>query len=408
MERDLKTGYCCNVHGGTTLEEVKSNLEQHACEVKRLVSPDVTMPIGLWLSQSAIAGLGDESQAHVDATNSFGDWLAERGFDPFTFNGFPLGDFHQEVVKHDVYLPTWADSSRLQYTMKLAQVQSLLLARAGAAPKFQTISTLPLGWPTVPKEKLFTHEDEFLQQCAANLRKLAEYLWRLNNETGNHVMVCIEPEPGCVFDTCHDIVRFFNQYMLADESAQGIQLLEYIGVCHDVCHSAVMFEDQATAVKAYRDAGIRIGKVQVSSAIKVEFGDDEGSNRRKLQQLSQFSEPRYLHQTCVRRSNGSVEFFEDLSAALASQKHPEGEWRVHFHVPIFAEKLDLMDTTQDEISLFLGALRVNDVSNVEHYEVETYAWNVLPEDHRDIAGGLASGIAQELTWFEKLVRENSP
>ena len=97
MERDLKTGYCCNVHGGTTLEEVKSNLEQHACEVKRLVSPDVTMPIGLWLSQSATAGLGDESQAHVDATNSFGDWLAERGFDPFTFNGFPLGDFHQEL-----------------------------------------------------------------------------------------------------------------------------------------------------------------------------------------------------------------------------------------------------------------------------------------------------------------------
>ena len=32
---------------------------------------------------------------------------------PFTFNGFPYGDFHQSVVKHRVYEPTWADAERL-------------------------------------------------------------------------------------------------------------------------------------------------------------------------------------------------------------------------------------------------------------------------------------------------------
>ena len=47
---------------------------------------------------------------------------------------------------------------------------------------------------------------------------------------------------------------------------------------------------------------------------------------------------------------------------------------------------------------FLAALTEHDVS-VEHFEVETYAWNVLPEEHRSIAGDLASGIAEEMRWF---------
>ena len=398
MERKLKTGYCCNVHGGTTLDEVKQNLERYACQVKENVLPADTMPVGLWLSESAIADLGDESPAHVAATDAFGDWLAERGLDPFTFNGFPLGDFHQEVVKHQVYLPTWAESLRLEYTKKLAIVQSMLLARSGTEPGFQTISTLPLGWPPVPKEVLFEKGRLFLKQSATHLHSLARFLANLKQEQGNHVMVCIEHEPGCIFDSCDEIVRFFREYLFDCDSALVDQTLAHIGICHDVCHSAVMFEDQATAVRAYKDAGIRIGKVQVSSAIKVNFEDDDDDSDRKLNQLAQFSEPKYLHQTSIRCPKSGERFYEDLSIAMAEEKDPTGEWRVHFHVPIFANQLGAIETTQNEIDLFLAALTEHDVS-VEHFEVETYAWNVLPEEHRSIAGDLASGIAEEMRWF---------
>ncbi len=395
----MKTGYCCNVHGGTTLDEVKANLEKFACEVKRQVSPDGAMPIGLWLSQSAMADLGDANEAQINATNAFGDWLADHGLEPFTFNGFPQGDFHQEVVKHEVYLPTWADSSRLDYTQKLAVVQTMLLARSRSASKFQTISTLPLGWPPVSKEKLFSEGAGFLSQCAANLQTLAKFLANLQQGTGSHVMVCIEPEPGCIFDTCHDIVRFFQEYLLDGTDQQNEMVLKHIGVCHDVCHSAVMFEDQATAVLAYKDAGIQIGKIQVSSAIKVQFDGDEESNRSKREQLAQFSEPRYLHQTSVQRLDGSRQFYEDLSIALADGTTPEGEWRVHFHVPIFADRLGLIESTRSDIGSILNAIQQYDV-HVEHFEVETYAWNVLPQSHHGVASSLASGIAEELKWFD--------
>ena len=399
----MKTGYCCNVHGGTTLDEVKRNLDRYACAVKQQVSPDSTMPVGLWLSESAIAALGDESPARISATNEFGDWLVARGFDPFTFNGFPLGDFHQDVVKHEVYLPTWAETSRLDYTKKLAVVQSMLLARSGIEPGFQTISTLPLGWPPVAKEFLFEEGSDFLKQCAANLHALAKFLATLKSEQGNHVMVCIEPEPGCIFDSCGEIVRFFREYLLDCDSALAAQTLAHIGICHDVCHSAVMFEDQATAVAAYKDAGIRIGKVQVSSAIKVNFqgGDDEA--QEKLKQLSQFSEPRYLHQTSIQCPQSGSRFYEDLSMAIENEKVPSGEWRVHFHVPIFADRLGEIETTQSEIDAFLAAMKEQE-TQIGHFEVETYAWNVLPEEHREISGDLASGIAEEMRWFSARVK----
>ena len=37
--------------------------------------------------------------------------------------------------------------------------------------------------------------------------------------------------------------------------------------------------------------------------------------------------------------------------------------------------------------------------NLKHFEVETYAWNVLPEEHQ--VANLADGIAKEMAWVKK-------
>ena len=36
--------------------------------------------------------------------------------------------------------------------------------------------------------------------------------------------------------------------------------------------------------------------------------------------------------------------------------------------------------------------------DLKHFEVETYAWNVLPEEHQ--VSNLADGIAKEMTWVK--------
>jgi hypothetical protein len=202
----------------------------------------------------------------------------------------------------------------------------------------------------------------------------------------------LEPEPGCLLERSEDVTRFFEAHLLPQDEAL---VRRYLRVCHDVCHAAVMFEDQAEVLERYRGAEIGVGKIQVSSALAVCFDGLAGTERASARdELAKFAEDRYLHQTVVRGDDGRHEFYEDLPAAL--QGHPaSGTWRVHFHVPIFAEHLGRLETTQREIGACLACLA--DDPEIEHLEVETYAWDVLPDEHR--ADSLADGIARELRWL---------
>ena len=130
-------GYCTNVHAGASYEQTRANLERYALAVKARVSPDAPMGIGLWLSAKAARQLIEQDRAA-----EFADWLGESGLVPFTFNGFPHGDFHEPVVKHKVYQPDWRSRERLDYTLDLVAIQDRLLAEGAEG----SISTLPVGW----------------------------------------------------------------------------------------------------------------------------------------------------------------------------------------------------------------------------------------------------------------------
>ena len=342
----MKIGYCGNVHPGRTLEEVKQNLIKHSLDVKSKFSPTEPLGIGLWLSATTANEL-----AHAETCLQFRDWLQEYDLVPYTLNGFPFGDFHQEVVKHDVYLPTWAQPERLQYTSQLANILNTLLPQGQNG----TISTLPLGWP-LPDGTPPSQISEFFKRCAANIQKCAEHLDRIAQAEGRDLFICIEPEPGCVLDTCEDVIQFFDEYLCNQGQTETNLIRSHFGVCHDICHSAVMFETQTKAIKQYCEADIRIGKVQVSSAVEVNFEQSTPTQKlEKIEQLTRFAEPKYLHQTVIRTDTETL-FFQDLSDALNSAgTDPHGCWRVHFHVPIFTETVDQIGTTQFDISFFNAA-----------------------------------------------------
>lgn len=391
----MHIGYCGNVHPGRTIDEVKSNLELHTLDVKSQFRPNEPLEIGLWLSETAAHELDDENRLF-----GFRDWLADKQLRPFTLNGFPFGDFHEDVVKHSVYQPTWADPDRLDYTLRLARIISILMP-PGAT---RTISTLPLGWPTRSNNHRdqFKHSDpSFLESCARHLRICSERLAEIEQSTGDNVILCIEPEPGCVLDTCDDIIDFFGKHLRCGNSTIDHRLHHHIGVCHDICHSAVMFEEQAAVIDAYDREGIRVGKIQVSSAVEADFDDPECDQGTLLEQLSGFAEPRYLHQTMI-RTDQATRFFEDLSLAIADNPQVDsGLWRVHFHVPIFSESLGEVGTTQSDIARCIQAIMNSDMP-IPHFEIETYAWNVLPAHLQSPT--LADGIAKELAWFDKQLR----
>lgn len=387
MAAKMKIGYCTNVHAGIDLETAKANLLKHACVARDAANWSGPLGVGLWLAEPAA-----REAAQGDNPAKLRDWLVEHGLDAFTMNGFPQGNFHEPIVKHRVYLPTWWDPSRLEYTRNLVRILSVLIPEGGTG----SISTLPIAWgmPRVSKYHLVEAAEQF--------SKLAEDLAKVEEEQGRQIVIAIEPEPGCEIGDASTMRSFFQRYLLNRPDAERIR--KYITVCHDICHAAVMREDQGRELKSYVELGMRIGKVQVSSAILVEW--DLLKNEEKIlafEQLKAFAEDRYLHQTTTRSGPaGSVRLHEDLPRLIQSVEAPtelSGSWCVHFHVPIFLSEFGLLKSTRPEIDRCIQFLTnpMHASAFTNHWEVETYAWGVLPQG---IArANLAEGIADELKWF---------
>ncbi|MDX1928174.1 MAG: metabolite traffic protein EboE [Pirellulaceae bacterium] len=396
---DYPIGYCTNVHAGTSLEQARANLLQYAGKVRSELAPHGRLPVGLWLAEEAANELIEKQ-----AVGEFRDWLESNHFLPYTMNGFPQGDFHQAVVKHAVYEPTWSCHSRARYSMCLAQVLDVILP-AGANG---SISTLPIGWPHCP-----WHAEEF-HLAADNLLEVAKFLDHLAQSSGREIVLAIEPEPGCILNTADELAEFFQHYLFSGPDAKLAR--RYLTVCHDVCHSGVMFEPQLQALETYRKNGIRVGKVQISSAVHVPWDQVVGrpeSQAAVLAQLRSFNEPKYLHQTTRSRTDGRFDaLVEDLPQAfqkwMVAEQYPTVPWRVHFHVPIYVNKFGELETTQADIKTVCDYLKQHGSDNCDgakwftgHYEVETYAWPVLPPELQQ--PDLAHGIAHELRFAKELI-----
>jgi len=365
---------------GRTIRETCEHVERVFVPVRDRVSPNGMLPIGLWLSARAAEQLSES----IGGGTELRDRLAAAGLSIVTLNGFPYQDFHGSEVKLRVYEPHWANTRRALHTQRLADLLPDLLT-PGA--RTASISTLPLGW-----RALFSQEGcgASIGIASALLEQTVRHLARLEDRTGIRVTVDLEPEPGCMLDRAADVVGFFEHALQTRRGEPDPR--RYIGVCHDVCHAAVMFEDQRAVLHAYRTAGISVNKVQVSSAV-VANGSTES-----LAALAAFSEPRYLHQTCVRTSDGVVKFFEDLPLALsAGNSDVASEWRTHFHVPIFAAHLGGLGTTQSATLDCLTEIDSWPSDQRPVLEIETYAWDVLPSAIRD-ESDLVDGIAREITW----------
>lgn len=366
--------YCSSVHPGESWAETRAALGRHLPAVKARVAPRDRMGVGLRLSARAAREL--EAPA---ALEEFRDFLARHGLYVFTINGFPYGDFHGTRVKDGVYRPDWRDPRRLDYSDRLARLLARLLPEDVAG----SISTVPVGYRS-------DVGPEAAEQAARQLRRHAQTLHRLRQETGRTVALALEPEPDCLLEGVEDAIRFMEAQVFGVAGGEGEEeiLRRHLGVCLDVCHAAVLFEDPIRAVERLEERGIAIPKIQLSCGLRVPNIDAASAVA-----LESFAEGVYLHQV-VEESAAGRRRFRDLPEALAAPRIDGAEWRIHFHVPIWAERLDPFESTQNSLRALLARLRRAPAT--AHLEVETYSWNVLPPERR--GGDLDEDVAGEIRW----------
>jgi sugar phosphate isomerase/epimerase len=282
----LHLAYCTNVHRGETWLETFDSLKNHTLAVRERVCPRAPFAIGLRLSNWAAMELYDPK-----TLLEFRRWLEKNSCYIFTLNGFPYGRFHGARVKERVYLPDWTSPERLAYTNLLFD----LLAKLLPAGIQGSVSTVPGSF------KEFIHHPGQLKIIRENLWSCIEHLARVGKKSRRKLHLGLEPEPLGLLENSADTVSFFEE--LRGEHPDDPRLDEHLGVNYDICHFAVEFEEPRAAINSLRSAGIKISKIQLSSALKTR------PTPAARAALAGFDDGVYLHQVVARVGDGTLKYF---------------------------------------------------------------------------------------------------
>jgi sugar phosphate isomerase/epimerase len=370
--------YCTNIHRGETWAETLAALKTHTLAVRERVSPQAPFAIGLRLSDRAARELGERA-----ILREFRRWLELNHCYIFTINGFPFGPFHGARVKEAVYTPDWTTPERLDYTKRLFDLL-VELAPPGVAG---SVSTLPGSF------KAFIHRPEQLAAIRDNLWRCVEHLAHLSRASGRQLHLGLEPEPLCLLENSRETVEFFEQ--MRRDRPQDDRLDQFLGVNYDTCHLAVEFEEPRAALGLLREAGVKLSKIHLSSALKTI------PHAAARAALVKFADEVYLHQVVARDQAGRLSYHRDLGDALAATEPmtdtaaAQKEWRIHFHVPLHAPASAPFANTTDHL---LGALDVlaENPAWCAHLEMETYTWEVLPEELK--SRSVVDQLTAEYAW----------
>lgn len=404
LNSGLHLGYCTNIHRGESWAETFDALKTHTLAVRDRVSPRAPYGIGLRLSERAARELSDRN-----TLLAFQRWLGAQHCYVFTINGFPYGQFHGTRVKEQVYQPDWTTPQRLAYTNLLFD----LLAQLVPADVEGSVSTLPGSF------KEFVHHADAAKHIRTNLWHCVEHIAHVSKQTGRKLHLGIEPEPLCLLETSGEAIHFFER--LRAEHHHDPRIDEFLGVNYDTCHLAVEFEEAAHALAALHQHKVKLSKIHLSNALRVT------PTPEVREMLRAFAEDIYLHQTVVRRADGSRVIYRDLKDALSFEpltnddsqspiadsqadadnpkskiQNPKSEWRIHFHIPLHSPPTELFGNTVDHLLQTLDVLAA-DPTRCPHLEMETYTWEVLPGEMKN--RNVVDQLVAEYEWTLAALKE---
>ncbi|MCM8536692.1 MAG: metabolite traffic protein EboE [Lentisphaeraceae bacterium] len=365
---DSHLSWCLNIYPGESLEETKLNIQKNAPQVKEFLAElghEKRLENGLGLGLRLAADTVNKLHGN---TAEFKDLLDRNELYAFTVNAFPYGNFHQVPVKENVYYPDWSEDSRLDYSMKTGDILSELLPQDQL---YGSISTVPVTYG----KKLDT-------TTIKNFIKLAKHYKHIEEYSGKIIQMALEPEPDCFLETTDEAIRYYD--MLRNEDQDLAE--RYLGICLDTCHMALQFEKPIDSLNRFIEANVTLPKIQISSVLSYK-------NKGNIDPLRKYDEQVYLHQTLVQNEEGEIQQYSDLN--LAIDDNPAGEWRVHFHVPLYFEENSqgLRSTSHLIDQEFMQKA----FKHCRHLETETYTFGVLPNAIENVN----KSIAQEFDFVLK-------
>jgi len=371
----LHLAHCSNLYRGDTWAETLGRLEQYWLPVRARLCPDRPMGISLRLSGRAARELSDPAEVRT-----FRRWLDQHGAYVFSIHSFPCGHFRDRLTPPRVFVPDWTSPERTAYTNLLCDLLVQLLPRGVEG----TISTLPGG----VKRTFYSPEE--LALIRAHLWQCIEHLDRTLERTGRLIRLCLEPTPYCLLETSGEVLEFFSRFRR--EHMNDSRIIEFLTVAYDAAHFAVEFEEPASALACFKEAHIKIGKIQFGVVPRIypcpeicEF-------------LDLLRETDYLHHVVAFLPDGQRVIFRTLAEAKQAIQAglPAVECRIHLHAPLHGRDGEWFILTHDHVETLLDEL-AGDPDLCRHLEIEVQTWDILPVDQR--MASLADQMAADHAWL---------
>ena len=79
---------------------------------------------------------------------------------------------------------------------------------------------------------------------------------------------------------------------------------------------------------------------------------------------------------------------------------PGGQWRIHYHLPLFVESFGALASTREETRTVLNLLKAHVFC--PHLEIETYTWEWLPSG---LKHELLEFLTEEYRWVLAVMAE---
>lgn len=381
----------------TSFADLQSTISGSLAPINRALREDSPVGVSVRLSQAA---LSDEALT----SDSLRAMLNEHGLRLDGISAVSIGGGAKEQVHH----PDWRTEERLGFMFP-----ALNLAAEFATPDHEIgITTNALSyrrWVDVDMPGNWA-------ALTLNVIRVVQHLVGIHDRTGKVLHIDLEPEPGSVLRDTADVVKFYSQWLLPRGGAMlsdrmqlsngsaGEAILRHVRIALDTAHAAVVWDDAAASLDAFAQHGIRIGRLQASSAIEIEVPVETDAQKTMAEHLGAFVSPSLLQQVVGWLDGEIVQRFDDLPDAISAIEASAGQtWRIHTHAPLLADRYGVFASTRAETAAWLREIAGRGV-DVGMIELRSANWDVVPHDDR---GPLESMIMQEAEWVRSLLTSDS-
>ncbi len=313
--------------------------------------------------------------------------LIENNFYLSSVNSFVYKSFHSKNIKEKIYYPDWTSYNRVIYTKKILIILDLISNKYCNI----SISTIPISFKLWFKRQNIKY---IYYKSSFNLFNIMFFLLKIFSKK-KYFHLDLEPEPFCLLESFNDFLFFFNRWLIPLSKLFGFKkkyLKKYINLCYDISHFSVIYENHESIINLIKKNGIKIGKIQVSSAL--EFIMTESNKKFILKNLFFLMNSKFLHQSFVVVNQGKIFKFLDFKYAC----NFVGNFRIHFHMPIYLNNYNYdLNTTSKETLNVLSMILKN--IKVKHIEIETYTYSILNQNE------LFESILKEYFLVLKCIKE---